>query len=340
MLLQTTCYARAGLIGNPSDGYYGKTVSCAFEDFSATVVMYETPELQILPGEVDDAVFNDLDGLVKDVHLYGYYGGLRLLKATAKIFAEYCREHGISLPRRNFTARYSTNIPRLVGLGGSSAICTAMFKSLIKFYEVTVAREIIPTLCWQAEGRELGIQCGLQDRVIQVYEGLVFMDFNRQLFEQRNYGHYVPLDPALLPRIYIAYDPRRAEISGVYHHRLKVLFDEKKPDVVAAMSEFAGFAQAMYEALVAGKKEKIPALMNANFDLRDRIFNVSAENRNMVLAARRTGASAKFAGSGGAIVGTYEDDAMYAALTQAMAGIGCSILKPAIGLGQFRPGLE
>jgi glucuronokinase len=336
MLLQTTCHARAGLIGNPSDGYFGKTISCALEDFSATVVLYETPELQLVPGDVDDALFPNLDALVEDVRLYGYYGGLRLLKATAKVFAEYCREHGIRLPARNFTARYRTDIPRLVGLGGSSAICTAMFKSLMRFYEIQVPREVIPTLCWQAEGHELGIQCGLQDRVIQVYEGLVFMDFNRERFESRGYGDYVPMDPGLLPRIYLAYDPRRAEISGVYHRRLRVLFEEKKPDVIAAMSEFADLAQRMYDALCRGQAGLVPGLMNANFDLRDRIFRVARENRDMVFAARRAGASAKFAGSGGAIVGTYEDEAMYDAVAKAMAEIGCTTLKPRIGRGQWK----
>ena len=84
------------------------------------------------------------------------------------------------------------------------------------------------------------------------------------------------------------------------------------------------------DALVAGRLEKIPALVNANFDLRDRIFNVAEENRRMVMTARSAGASAKFAGSGGAIVGTYEDDAQYAALSASLAALGCRTIKPVI----------
>ena len=49
-----------------------------------------------------------------------------------------------------------------------------------------------------------------------------------------------------------------------------------------------------------------------------------------VKAARRSGASAKFAGSGGAIVGTYEDDAQYAALERELAAIGCRTFRPTI----------
>jgi len=146
--------------------------------------------------------------------------------------------------------------------------------------------------------------------------------------EETGHGRYERLDPALLPNLYVSYDPNRAEVSGTYHKKLRVLFEEKKPDIVAAMSEFADIAQQGRDALVAGRKEALPALVNANFDLRDRIFNVAAANRRMVMTARGTGASAKFAGSGGAIVGTYEDEAQYARLVEVLAAIGCTTLRP------------
>ena len=330
MLITTRSYARAGLIGNPSDGYFGKTISFTFDNFFAEVTLYETPELGFIPADVDDATFGSLDDMLNEIRLIGYYGGIRLLKATTKLFVEYCRGHGIELPRRNFTVRYNSNIPRLVGMSGSSAICTAMLKALCKFYEVSLPKEIMPTICLNAEKVELGIQCGLQDRVIQIYGGLVFMDFDKTLVESTGHGRYVEMDPRCLPKIYVAYDPRRAENSGVYHQKLRVLFEEKKPDIVAAMSEFADFAQRAYDALTSGQPEKLPALMNANFDLRDRIFNVAEANRVMVHTARSVGCSAKFAGSGGAIVGTYDDEAQFAHLTQALAGIGCTTIKPGI----------
>ena len=330
MIIQTKSYSRAGLVGNPSDGYFGKTVSFTFSEFYAEVTLYETPELAFIPADVDDATFHSPDELLKDIQLFGYYGGIRLLKATTKLFFLYCREHGIDLSNRNFTARYTSNIPRLVGLSGSSAICTAMLKALLQFYNVTIPLEIQPTLCLKAERDELGIQCGLQDRVIQIYQGLVFMDFNRSLIETREYGNYERLDPQGLKNLYISYDPDRAEISGIYHHKLRVLFEEKKPDVVAAMSEFAAFAQEARDVLVAGKIEQLPRLMNANFDLRDRVFHVSEENRRMVMTARSAGCCAKFAGSGGAIVGLYEDEEQYQRLVAAMAAINCCTLKPTL----------
>ncbi len=330
MLLETVSYARAGFVGNPSDGYFGKTLSFTFTDFQAKITMWESPEIQFVPGLVDDAVFADLDQLLDEITLYGYYGGVRLLKATTKVFVAHCREQGIDLPNRKFSVRYESNIPRLVGMAGSSAICTAMFRALVQFYGVSIPQEIVPTLCLDAETNELSLQAGLQDRVSQTYGGVMFMNFNEELITSRGYGDYRRLSRDLLPKVYVAYDPARAEVSGRYHKSLRVLFEQHDTKVVDGMTQFADLAQQTYDALIDGKPEKVADLINQNFDLRDNIFHVSDENRRMVMTAREAGASAKFAGSGGTIVGTYEDETMYQALQEKLSGIGCRILKPSI----------
>ena len=50
----------------------------------------------------------------------------------------------------------------------------------------------------------------------------------------------------------------------------------------------------------------------------------------MIQAARQAGATANFAGSGGAIVGTYEDERMYEAIISAMQPLGVAVIKPEI----------
>ena len=62
------------------------------------------------------------------------------------------------------------------GLSGSSAIVCAALSCLLDFYNVRhlVKVEIRPQLILNAE-REVGIVAGLQDRVAQVYGGLVYM---------------------------------------------------------------------------------------------------------------------------------------------------------------------
>jgi glucuronokinase len=100
--------------------------------------------------------------------------------------------------------------------------------------------------------------------------------------------------------------------------------------VVQAMQEFAGFAQEVRNLLLAGRGIEIGPWLNRNFDLRRRLYRLSEDNIEMVERARSVGASAKFAGSGGAIVGTFENDAMFERLIDVYQGTNTVVLKPAI----------
>src|SRR5262249_56752092 len=77
MIITTHAYARAGLVGNPSDGYFGKTISFVVRNFKATVRLWESPHFEIVPTHGDYARFDNVNQFVRDVRLHGYYGGLR-----------------------------------------------------------------------------------------------------------------------------------------------------------------------------------------------------------------------------------------------------------------------
>lgn len=259
MIIQTKAHARAGLVGNPSDGYYGKTISFIIRNFAACVTLYETPELEILLSEQDHSGFPSLESLVEDVRLNGYYGGIRLIKATIKRFWQFCREKELCLEEKNFSIRYHSDIPRGVGLAGSSAIITAALRALMQFYGV--GEEKLPKP-WQAslvlavETEELGISAGLQDRVIQVYEGLVYMDFSRSVMEGQGHGNYEPLDPEVLPELFIAYSTDLGQGSGVFHSSIRQRFQAGDPEVTRAMEQFADFAAEGRGHLLKGGKGK------------------------------------------------------------------------------------
>ncbi len=330
MIITTHAHARAGLVGNPSDGYFGKTISCVIRNFRATVKLWESPHFEILPTHGDLARFDSVDSFVRDVKLNGYYGGLRLMKAAVKKFHDYARENGRELHDKNFTLSFTTDIPRLVGMSGSSAIVVATFRALMKFYEYEIPLHLQPAIILSVEKEELGITAGLQDRVIQTYEGMVYMDFDKKLIESRGFGEYVPLRPEKMPPIYIAYDPERAEISDIPHRNLRDLYNRGDTTVVSAMQKYRGLTDRGLAAMNAGDWDALNDVMNENFDLRQTIMPIAPENLRMVQVARSTGASAKFAGSGGAIVGLYRDGKQYQQLTDALAAIRCTILRPII----------
>jgi len=330
MIITTHAFARAGLVGNPSDGYFGKTISFIIRNFKATVRLWETPHFEIVPTHGDLARFDSVSAFLRDVKLNGYYGGLRLIKAIVKKFHEHCRASGIHLHNGNFTIGFQTDIPRLVGLAGSSAIITATLRALMQFYQVEIPKDLIPTLVLSAEKEELGIQAGLQDRVIQTYEGLVFMDFERSLMEERGYGIYEELKPERMPPLYVAFDPDRAEVSDVPHRNLRDLFNRGDETVVSAMQTYRDLTDRGRAALMSGDWETLHRVTNENFDLRRKIMPIAPENLRMVEVARSTGASAKFAGSGGAIVGLYKDGRQYQALVDALGEIRCRVLRPLV----------
>ena len=330
MIIQTRACARAALIGNPSDGYFGKTISLAFDNFTATVTLWESPELVILPTRRDDSVFTDIDALANDVKLFGYYGGIRLLKAAIKTFHDYTRKNGVKLDRRNFTIRYQTTIPNLVGLSGSSAIITAAYRALMAFYGVTIPKPELANIIRETEQTELGITAGLQDRVIQVYEGLVYMDFDKTLIEKQGYGRYENLDPSRLPPVYIAYRTDLSEISDVFHNNIKARFNSGEKTVVDAMRFWADITEQARAALETCDSATLSRLMDANFDKRASIYNLSEGNLRMVAVARSCGVSAKFTGSGGAIIGVYQDEDQFARLKKELAKISVEVIKPHI----------
>lgn len=144
-LTRNRAYARAGLVGNPSDGYHGKTISISVRNFCAEVVLYEWDSVDIVLAEDDRATFGSVYDLARDVRLHGYYGGIRLIKATIKQFVEYCQSRKLTLHERNFSVRYETNIPRQVGLAGSSAIIVAILRSLMDFYGIRIPIEAQPS---------------------------------------------------------------------------------------------------------------------------------------------------------------------------------------------------
>lgn len=328
MIIRTTAYPRAGLIGNPSDGYFGKTIAFAFRNFSAEIELWESPELELLPSRRDHSVFKSMAALHGDVKRNGYYGGFRLLKATAKAFFDYCQQRGITLDARNFTLRYKSDVPNRVGLAGSSAIITACTQALMGFYNVTISRHSMANLVLSVENQELSIPAGLQDRVAQAYQGVVFMDFNREIMEARGYGQYEQLNPALLPTVFIAYREDLSEGTEVFHNDLRARWQRGEPDVIEAMKYWAGLTLEFRQAMTDGDLPAMHRLINANFDKRASLYNVGEGNRDLVETARRTGASAKFAGSGGAIVGIYDGEEMLQRLTEVFAPKGVRVFKP------------
>ena len=324
-------FARAGLIGNPSDGYNGKTITIIVKNFYAQVILYEWDRLEIVPGTSDESNFQSIHALAKDVRLHGYYGGIRLIKAAINGFVTYCNEQNLPLKDRNFSLRYETSVPRQVGMAGSSAIVVATLRALTDFYEIDIPKRVLPSLVLSIERDQLGIPAGLQDRVAQVYEGCVYMNFSKEVMHTEHgfvVGEYEDLPVALLPPLYVSYSVDCSEPTEVFHNNLRFRYDQGENAVISAMEHCAELTLRAREALLSGNHGVLPELLDANFDIRRSICQLPKEQILMVETARSCGASANFAGSGGAIVGTYPSESAFDRLKESMRKIGCETVKP------------
>ena len=163
-MIETYGYARAGLLGNPSDGYFGKTIAFVMSNFRARVLLYPSARLEIKLSKADLPVFENLDELYRTTRWRGYYGGIRIIQALIVRLIEYCRQNGIELENRNFTLEYESSVPQRLGLGGSSAIITASLRALCRYYDLDIPLPIQANLVLETETRELNVHVEAKGR--------------------------------------------------------------------------------------------------------------------------------------------------------------------------------
>eukprot|EP00239_Pterosperma_sp_CCMP1384_P003867 CAMPEP_0197844330 /NCGR_PEP_ID=MMETSP1438-20131217/1313_1 /TAXON_ID=1461541 /ORGANISM="Pterosperma sp., Strain CCMP1384" /LENGTH=369 /DNA_ID=CAMNT_0043455057 /DNA_START=85 /DNA_END=1194 /DNA_ORIENTATION=+ len=304
--LKHRVYARVGLLGNPSDGFNGRTISLSLENYYAEVTLTPARKVELIPNpECDPSQFDSLASFAERIKVHGYYGGVRLLQATLLRFYEVCSEQRIELPHRPFTLSYTTNIPKSAGLSGSSAIIYAGLKCLIEHHGITgrFRKVELPNIVLSVESA-LGITAGLQDRVIQVYEGVVYMDFAKKIMDTSGHGQYIEMDPSLLPDLYLLYCENPCD-SGKMHNDVKQRWLKGDKEVIAGMKELADNTREAKKALEDHNHKAFADFIDRNFALRRKMFGdpaLGALNIRMVEIATEVGAAAKFTGSGGASV--------------------------------------
>jgi len=235
----------------------------------------------------------------------------RLVLGALIHFQENCVASGLAIEASGFKLELDTDIPRQVGLAGSSAVITAVIRCMLTHHGLGTALppHAIADMVLKVETERLDIHGGLQDRLPQAYNRMLHMDFREELMVGRGWGAYSHMDESLLPKMWLAHGGVGEE-SGKVHADMPRRWAEQEPVMVRIINELAWCAHRGKEALLAGDVEALSTEINRNFDLRTELFGEEAlgENLTMVQLARELGSCAKQPGSGGAIIGIIPDD--------------------------------
>ena len=312
--MRREAYARVGLLGNPGDLFEGRAIALTLANFRAAVTIEPAARFEIVPGADDRIEYPSLVEAAEVLDAYGCEDGVRLLRAALRKAVELRGGLG-DLPRDDprlcFRIGYETNVPRQVGLAGSSAIVIAALRALGDWLGPRLEPAELADAALACETEELGITAGPMDRVAQAYEGLVAMDFARP----RRADSYRRLDPSRLPPLFVAWNPRGGAPSRIQHSDVRQRWLRGDADVRSLVSDLVALADAGERELESRNATALVQLLDQNFEVRARVYPVSDVDRELVALARARGAGAKMCGSGGAVIGALRDPSLWPSLS-------------------------
>lgn len=285
-VIKTQSPGRAGIIGNPSDGYGGAVLSCAIKS-KAEVIIEPAEELILinrfgsitLKQRLDFANQGDYFDLCRVVLCYF---GLDDLKAKISLF---------------------TTIPEQAGLAGSTAALAAVLKAVLAYTGQEYDRYQMAELTRYLEYNYLGVQCGYQDAYMTVFGGLNYIDFKgKEVYRELKEEPYAVVEPLgsysdELP--FILFHSGIKHHSGRFHRPLRERWLEGEEQVVKSYRDIAKFAGAGKEALMKKDWHLLARLMKENHLLQEQLAFSGEENNYLVRVAENSGAlAAKLAGAG------------------------------------------
>ncbi len=204
--------------------------------------------------------------------------------------------------RRGIDMDIESEAPPGSGLGGSSALVTAVVAGLAMLEGRSCSADELARLCYAVERDDLGISGGWQDQFAAAYGGLNLLEFGRGGVTATP----VRTDDAVIARL-------RSDLLLCYtgHVRRNVglidaqigLFRSGREDTLLGMKQLREMAYAMRDALEAGDADRLGTMLRDAFEAKKRMNPHIAEHtpiEAMLRRAHEAGASGgKICGAGG-----------------------------------------
>ncbi|MFW6257045.1 MAG: hypothetical protein ACOC2O_02775 [Bacillota bacterium] len=276
---------RAGIIGNPTDGYGGAMIACSIPYFARTIIR-DDEQLRLIVDGKEEIIKWETDLKLQD-------DSFDLLRSILRYF---------KLTDLKACIEIKSDIPRQAGLAGSTAILSAALGAVLKKLNRKHNPYYLAELNRNIELRYMKTHCGYQDAYMTTFGGLNFLDFRGKAYyrelEEEVYAAVEKINTDSLPFV-IAHTGIQHH-SGDFHRPIRERWLEGEEDVVQGYQKITELAIAGKRALIDGDWEKLGSLMNKNHRIQDRLRFSGEQNNRLIDAALEGGAlGAKLAGAGG-----------------------------------------
>ena len=284
-MIRGSAPGRAGIIGNPTDGYGGAMIACSIP-YRAEAIIKENDQLCLI-----------VDGKKEEINwksdLKPQDDDFDLLRAVLRYF---------KLKDLKASIEINSTIPRQAGLAGSTAILSAALGALLEklgrehspYYTAELNRTI--------ELRYMKTHCGYQDAYMTTFGGLNFLSFRgKAYYKELENEVYAAVEELTAPEMpFVIAHTGIQHHSGDFHRPIRERWLEGEKEVVKGYEQIAELAIKGKRALIEGNWEELGRLMNKNHEIQDEL-RFSGEQNNRLIEAARGGKAlgAKLAGAGG-----------------------------------------
>jgi len=289
MKIKSSAPGRAGIIGNPTDGYGGVVISCSIP-YRAHIELEEDTALKFTVGE--------------SVLEVGSPSDLQVKGDLFDLFRVAIKYMGLADAPLHIKAR--TEIPIKSGFGGSSAMCVALLAALIQYKDGTIPHKyLLAEISRDLELRHLGVQGGYQDHYMASFGGLNYMDFRGKEYyrelDEEIYGTMENLSAIANLKHFAVFYGGVSRESGSIHKPIRQRWLEGDREVVEGYTRITQIAQEGKRALLDEDWERLGELMNENHAIQRSLGGSRDRDEELINLCLDNGAwGAKLAGAGGA----------------------------------------
>lgn len=323
-MIHSSAPGRAGIVGNPTDGYGGTVISCSLTE-RATVSLTPSESMLLEVCGCREVIRSQED--------------LRLTGAFTDVAKAVLLNFDCAVPSRPFHLQATTTVPMRAGLAGSTAMIAAILGAVLRLLEIDMNRYQIAETTRKIEFETMRVTCGFQDQYMATFGGLQCLDFRDKdphtAGEEPIFATVEPLAAYVgdLPMVLANTGVQRH--SGTVHKGLRERWIEGDEAVVQGYQRIAALAREAKKALLNGDWECLGAAMNENHAIQRSLGGSGEANEHLIGVAMQAGSwGAKLAGAGhgGTIMALHPEPELVARRLQEAGAVNVMRLTPSEGL--------